>query len=102
MLKLYFEDGPYPDVHNFFHNYVQHENVQTVAACDYLVSAQIKYGEYDKKVIQKGLNVYKNFSQKVIVFLVSDSSETFNVPENVLLFRTSVLKSKQKRVNLKK
>lgn len=96
MLKLFFEDGLFPNFHDFFSNHVKHIKVFRIDECDYVVSFQLMFGVYDQKEVQKGLNVYKNYTKRVILFLVSDSSKTFNVPENVLLFRTSVLKSKQK------
>jgi len=46
--------------------------------------------------IRIALNYYIKIPKKVIVFLISDFANDFNIPYNVLLFRTSIYKSKKK------
>lgn len=96
MLKLFFERGPLPHFHGFFKNYVKHIEVDTTDDCDYVISAQINIGEYNAKTIQNAINIYIKCKSKVIIFLVSDTSKKFRVPKNVLLFRTSLLKTRKK------
>jgi hypothetical protein len=97
MLKFYFEDGLLPHLDSFFKNHVNHQVVDQMQDCDFVISAKINIGEYSSKVIQKAINSYKDNPKKIIIFLISDTSKKFNLPINVLLFRTSLLKS---RINL--
>ena len=64
--------------------------------CDYIISTKILWGSINTLFIQDVLNSYKSTSKKAIVFLVSDYNEPFDIPENVLLFRTGIYKSLQK------
>jgi len=64
--------------------------------CDYIVSNKIPWGSTNLQLIQDVLNSYKSIDKKAIVFLVSDHNEPFNIPNNVLLFRTGMYKSLQK------
>ena len=64
--------------------------------CDYIVSNKIPWGSTNIQLIQDVLNSYKSIDKKAIVFLVSDHNESFNIPNNVLLFRTGMYKSQQK------
>ena len=62
--------------------------------CDYIISTKIEWGSTNIQLIQNVLNSY-NY-KKAIVFLVSDYNEPFDIPNNVLLFRTGLYKSQQK------
>jgi len=64
--------------------------------CDYIVSCKIPWGSINIGLIQDVLNSYKTIGKKVIIFLVSDYNDPFEIPENVLLFRTGMYKSLQK------
>lgn len=65
--------------------------------CDFLISCKF-YAEttHSTKIIQDNLSYYKNIMKKIIVFLICDFADDFYVPNNVLLFRTSIYKSHKK------
>ena len=65
--------------------------------CDYILSSKFDFGIYDYKPIQNILNTYTNINKTVIIFLITDSTDKFNIPKNVLLFRTSLYKSIQSK-----
>lgn len=69
----------------------------SIENCDVMVSSKFEVGLYDTKEIQKKLNSYKKLNKIVLIFLVSDSTKVFNIPQNVLLYRTSLLKSKKNK-----
>jgi hypothetical protein len=69
----------------------------SIENCDVMVSSKFEVGLYDTKEIQKRLNFYKKLNKIVLIFLVSDSTKVFNIPQNVLLYRTSLLKSKKNK-----
>ena len=64
--------------------------------CDYIVSCKIPWGSINIGLIQDVLNSYKTIGKKVIIFLVSDYNDPFDIPNNILLFRTGMYKSLQK------
>lgn len=64
--------------------------------CDFIVSSQIPWGITDSNFIQRVLNSYSSEIKHALVFLVSDYNEPFDIPTNVLLFRTGMYKSKKK------
>jgi|TARA_Y200000002_G_scaffold105408_1_gene85955 hypothetical protein len=65
---------------------------------DKIVSCKIEWGEKNEKKIQNIINSYKNMKDKIIfIFLVSDHTNPLSIPENVRLYRTSFLKSKQQK-----
>ncbi len=61
-----------------------------------IISCKTKWGMLNSNEIQSILLSYKKIKKKVYVFLVSDNSEVFNIPNNVILYRTSLYKSKKK------
>jgi hypothetical protein len=63
--------------------------------CDYVISDILKVGVVSKKQIQNSINDYKKYTKKVLFFLVSDFEKKLKLPPNMLLFRTSIRKSKQ-------
>jgi hypothetical protein len=63
--------------------------------CDYVVSSKIPYGSIDSQYIQDVLLSYANSKKPTIVFLFSDFNEPFHIPQNVLLFRSGMYKSKR-------
>jgi hypothetical protein len=63
---------------------------------DILVSSQLRWGITDYATIQNTLNLYAGAPFKVLVFMVSDNEGEFNVPANVILYRTSMRKSLKK------
>jgi hypothetical protein len=64
--------------------------------CDYIVSSKLPWGITDSGFIQQVLNSYKNESKNVLLFLTSDYNEPFEVPSNILFFRTGMYKSQKK------
>ena len=90
-LKFFFEGGSIAKetiCENF--NYTE----SSIENCDILVSSKFEVGLYDTKEIQKRINSYKNRNKIVLIFLVSDNSKAFKIPNNVILYRTSLYKSK--------
>ncbi len=92
-IKLYFEGDDY--CADFFKNYVQHTE-SDFKNCDFVISSSFESGNANRSDIQNQLNLYKNYSKRVIAFLVSDYNNKLDVPQNVLLFRTSLYKSLKK------
>ena len=68
--------------------------------CDIVVSSKFEVGLYDNKEIQKRLKSYKTLNKIVLIFLVSDTTKTFKIPNNVILYRTSLYKSKKNKKEL--
>jgi hypothetical protein len=73
--------------------YIPHIS-SSLEECDYIISTKIPWGSTNLQLIQDVLNSYKY--KKAIIFLVSDYNEPFDIPNNVLLFRTGMYKSLQK------
>jgi hypothetical protein len=63
--------------------------------CDYILSSKFIFGLYDSNAIQEIINTYININKKVVIFLITDSTNKLNIPSNVTLFRTSMYKSLQ-------
>ena len=92
-LNLFFEENSFTV--NFFKENVSHSE-NDIENCDWIISCGVDFGTTNKSKIQNKLNQYLLSSKKVIFFLNSDFSASLNVPENVLLFRTSMYKSLKK------
>lgn len=75
--------------------YIPHVAV-TIEECDFVISSKIPYGCINSSLIQEALSSYINQVKKVIVFLLSDYNEPFDVPKSVLFFRSGMYKSQQK------
>jgi hypothetical protein len=58
-----------------------------------IISTCLKFGETDSQLIQNALSSYANVDAIVFIFLVTDNSDVFWVPDNVRFYRTSLLKS---------
>jgi hypothetical protein len=69
--------------------------VQTEEAADYILSAKFPWSQTDHSLIQKALDSYRSTDKKVLVFLVTDTTDIFDIPNNVLFFRTSLYKTQQ-------
>ena len=91
VLKLYIEP---PDI--WTKSIIQYVEYipSPIEDCDYIISSKIPWGSTNSQMIQEVLYSYKY--KKAIVFLVSDYNEPFDIPNNVLLFRTGLYKSQQK------
>jgi hypothetical protein len=65
--------------------------------CDFVISCKF-YEETTNSIkkIQDNLNSYLNVYKKIIVFLICDFADDLFIPSNVILFRTSIFKSKKK------
>lgn len=76
-------------------------NIISPLMSENLISSKIKWGCTNKNEIQQIINSYKNLflDKKIYLFLISDTSEVFDLPRNVFLYRTSLLKSKQHPTN---
>lgn len=94
-LKLYIE--PYGD-NNWTEGIIRHipHVPSQIKDCDYIVSSKIPYGCINITLIQEALNSYRGLDKKVIVFMLSDYNEPFDVPSNVLFFRSGMYKSQRK------
>jgi hypothetical protein len=68
----------------------------SIDECNYIVSSKIPWGCINIGYIQEVLYSYKDCNKKVIVFLVSDFNEQFDVPTNILFFRSGMYKSQKK------
>jgi hypothetical protein len=96
-LKLYIEPYGENGWTQTVTNVIPHTLV-SIDECDYIVSSKIPWGCINNTLIQEVLNSYQNCNKKVLVFLLSDYNEPFDIPKNVLFFRTGFYKS-QKRPN---
>lgn len=64
--------------------------------CNKIISCKVEWGMTNYQNIQDIISSYTNMNDKVIyIFLITDSVDTFNIPQNVRLYRTSLLKSKK-------
>lgn len=78
---------------SYITKYLSFENA-SIEECDYILTAKMPWGTIDSGLIQQALTSYKDINKKVLAFLITDSSTTFRIPQNVYLFRTSLQKSK--------
>ena len=94
-LQLYIE--PYGN-NGWTAGIIQHipHTVTTMDDCDYIVSSKIPYGTINHTIVQEALQSYKEVHKKVIVFMLSDLNEPFDVPDNVLFFRAGMYRSHRK------
>jgi hypothetical protein len=69
------------------------EQCLNIENCDYSV-IPFKFNLKDERVYKICEKAKKN-NKTVISFYTDDNSECFNLPDNLILFRTSVLKSKK-------
>jgi hypothetical protein len=79
-------------IHEFFTTDIC-EITENIEDCDYILSSKIPWGNCDIFYIQSVIESYRNVSKRVLIFLVSDTSDVFRIPSNVFLFRTSINKS---------
>jgi hypothetical protein len=95
MIKIYF-DGNIPNHILYIIEYFNY-TLTSLNDCDFIFSCKF-YAETTNniKIIQQNLNSYLNINKKVIVFLICDFSNILNIPNNVLLFRTSLYKTKKR------
>jgi hypothetical protein len=94
-LKLYIEPYGENGWIQVVVNIIPHISVP-IEDCDYIVSSKIPWGCTNTTLIQEVLNSYQNYTKKVLVFLLSDNNEPFDIPKNVLFFRTGFYKSQKK------
>ena len=66
-------------------------------ACNKMVSCKHVHGITNKIELQNIINSYNNIDKIVYIFLISDTIDIFNIPDNVRLYRTSLYKSKQNK-----
>lgn len=96
-MKLYIDGDN--DI-SYITNHINYE-LSSIFECDYILSAKFPWGiDYKDGEVQETLQSYikaQNINKKVLVFLISDSSYSYEIPENVYLFRTSLYKTKQQR-----
>jgi hypothetical protein len=94
-LKLYIEQYGDNSWTERINKYIPHQEV-SIEECDYIVSSKIPYGCINPSVIQDALKSYEGIHKNIIVFLLSDYNEPFDIPQNVLLFRAGLYKSQRK------
>jgi hypothetical protein len=92
-LKLFFDGNDF--VSTFFKEQVDYVD-SSIDNCNYIVGSGLPFGTVNKKQVQEVLNKYGTYPKKVILFFVSDFQEKLNIPNNIVFFRTSMLKSKRK------
>lgn len=93
-LKIFFEGGSITkDILYTNLNYIE----ASIESCDIVVSSKFEVGLYDTKEIQKRIKSYKKLNKIVLIFLVSDNTKAFEIPDNVILYRTSLYKSKKNK-----
>lgn len=63
--------------------------------CDVIISSRFPVGIFDKKEIQKRIDFYKSEKKFVVIFMISDNDSKLKLYPNILLFRTSLQKSKR-------
>lgn len=91
-LKFYFEES------NFFTDFVRQNMTFTETSrdiCDAIISSKFPVGIYNTKEIQKAIDSYKNEKKIVVIFMISDNESKFTLYPNIVLFRTSLKKSKR-------
>lgn len=94
-LKLFIESGEGKGVSQCVIDNIPHI-ITSYDDCDYIISNSIPWGCANPNFIQSILNSYRGNSKKVLVFMVSDYNEPFDIPDNVILFRTGFYKSQKK------
>lgn len=75
--------------------WIPHEQT-TLDECDFVICMQIPWGCINSSHIQDTLHSYRTSPKKVLVFMISDYNEPFDIPPNVLLFRPGMYKSQQR------
>lgn len=91
-MKFYLEES------NFFTDFVrQHMDFEETSkdACDAIISSKFPVGIYKKKEIQKKIDSYRNEKKIVVLFLITDNESPLQLYPNIVLFRTSLKKSKK-------
>lgn len=95
MVKLYFDSN----IPNHIIYMIEHYQFETssLQECDFIISCKFYASTTNTlKKIQDNLNSYINIGKRVIVFLICDFADDFHIPNNVILFRTSIYKSHKK------
>lgn len=93
-LKIFFEGESIAKEIIYNHlNYIE----SSIENCEIVISSKFEVGLYETKEIQKRLNSYKKLNKIVLVLLISDNSKAFKIPNNVILYRTSLYKSKKNK-----
>lgn len=72
-------------------NIIQH--VDNIHDCDICV-LPFRFNIEDKRVYEI-CKYAKEYNKKVVCFFTSDITDTYNLPDNLILFRTSIYKSKK-------
>ena len=85
--KMIFYDGTPPE---HLKNRISIQSIKPI-----VISAILKWGETNSQLIQQTLLSYTSVDATVFVFLITDNSNPFFVPNNVRFYRTSLLKSQQ-------
>ncbi|MCC5938360.1 MAG: exostosin family protein [Lunatimonas sp.] len=95
MLKIYHD--PLEDGYNLLDFVTQSLSYRyaSVADCDFILHNRVVWGLEKKEisVCLQEIGGYYSGNQQVLVFLVADYEGRLQVPENVILFRTSMCKS---------
>lgn len=91
-LKFYLEDANL--FTDFVNGYMDFSSTSK-EECDVIISSRFPVGIYDKKEIQQQIDFYKKEKKLVVIFMISDNESKLTLYPNILLFRTSLRKSKR-------
>lgn len=95
MLKIYFDDKIPNHIEYIIDNF--NFEMSSYENCDFVISCKFYAGTTNSpQNIQKLLDLYKLVNKKIIVFLICDFADNFEIPNNVFLFRTSIFNTKRK------
>lgn len=95
MIDLYIEPPEISNAENSnsgFEFLIQHiqSSTQRYEDATHIISTKMPFGIDDPIAIQKIISRYQNSNKKIIIFLITDCAEKFNIPKNVRLLRTSL------------
>lgn len=70
-------------------------DITDLEKCDFIISCKFPRGIDKYDLIQNTITSYKEYNKKVLIFLISDVNEPYDIPSNVYIFRTSLYKTKK-------
>lgn len=94
MLRVYLEPFEHDTVPLALLAHMPHERTDRDQA-DVIVCTQLPWGSIDHTHTQSVLTSYAMSDKKILVCLLSDDSDPFEIPPTVLLFRTGMYRSRK-------
>jgi hypothetical protein len=94
-MKIHF-DGDKSNIQNII-DVLPDFTETSITECNFIISCKLPWSILNSQTIQKIILSYKNINKIVFIFLISDNPNTFHIPHNIRLFRTSLFKSKRKK-----